>query len=127
MGTEIRPLQSSDEIKGLLAQLYSFLAQFGLPDITTVCAEISTPPKVIDGLVNVLYTLMDGGACFDTILVGVYSPFEPHSNLTSAWAWLLSYIIKRRIIFYLYIFHTINAYIKYVMNKICSFLLFPEM
>ncbi|KAL2899195.1 Lysosomal Pro-X carboxypeptidase, partial [Bienertia sinuspersici] len=87
------PLQSVEELKQPLAQLYSSTAQFDLPgnpEIKSLCLEVLRKHNfTIEALVEVLYKLVVG-KCFDANIsttINMYSPFEPLSNETLAWAW----------------------------------------
>ncbi|XP_056689396.1 uncharacterized protein [Spinacia oleracea] len=88
-----RPLKSSEEVKQKLAQLYSMTAQYVDPyntSMSSVCIELTARRTSIEGSVSVLYRELEGGKgkCFQSDLIQVYSPFEPSSNSTAAWAWL---------------------------------------
>ncbi|KMT13072.1 hypothetical protein BVRB_4g087110 [Beta vulgaris subsp. vulgaris] len=86
-----RPLQSADEITYLLAQVYSFRAQYDNPNhmaLYSICRFINKEGGSIQGFVSTLYDALDADeGCFDNTLLEVNSPFEPPSNLTMAWAW----------------------------------------
>ncbi|KMT13074.1 hypothetical protein BVRB_4g087130 [Beta vulgaris subsp. vulgaris] len=86
-----RPLQSADDITYLLAQVYSFTVQYDDVDqkeLNTLCHFINNEGGSIQGYVSALYEAMEAGeGCFDGTFLEVNSPFEPPSNLTTAWAW----------------------------------------
>ncbi|KAL2944192.1 Lysosomal Pro-X carboxypeptidase [Bienertia sinuspersici] len=83
-----RPLQSADEIKDILGQYCSYIAQYNDPVdfyLNRFCYSVGR--GTIEGIVRALYVNFKERYCFNSTFTGVNSPFEPISNMTIAWAW----------------------------------------
>lgn len=119
-----RPLQSTWEVKKWLAQLFSEAAQSEDPTnmaITFICSQVSTTKNLIKALAATLHNeLNDGRKCSDYILVQVDSPFEPTSNFTMAWAWLVIYIFIKLISFCFLYMYVIHSSISHKMQQVKS-------
>ena len=57
-------------------------------ELKTICHFINNEGGSIQGYRSALYEELEcGEGCFDATFIEVNSPFEPPSNLTTAWAW----------------------------------------
>ncbi|XP_056683526.1 uncharacterized protein [Spinacia oleracea] len=85
-----RPLQSSEEIKHWLAQMYSAAVQYDEPNnlgVKTICDYAVNKPSSIDGVATAIRGKLIMENCLQNHIIGVKSPFEPFANDTVAWEW----------------------------------------